>query len=146
MIKNLRRRKSLINMEQIMSETKAEEKLINIFSSHIGKENAISEYDLFKDFFNYNMDQVTDYQYYFYADVIKKFLKFLRHTGSLFVISEYRNYYVLSNESELEVYHKQLKKQIQNLELAYEKAQAWVSEEQYLKIKKKKKILDYLTN
>ena len=107
-------------------ELHIKEKLKVIFSSHIGKENQISNVDLFEAVYGFDPSQTSTFQREFFWNVLKKILRHMRKDEELFVIIGTISSYVLKTQEEYGLFRKSTNRHIHSLEVLKVKAKRWV--------------------
>jgi hypothetical protein len=121
--------------ELVMTLKQVEKKLFIIFKKHIGKENSISQYDLFLEVYQIKPEEVEIFKRYFWWNVLKDCLRKLRNEGKLFVVSKQSSgLYVLSTKDELLSYERRIDTIINGLYKVKTKAKKWVNEKRFKKL------------
>lgn len=148
-------RKALIESEklkflkgQVTNPKNVAKLLLVIFKKHIGIENEITREELFKKV--YETDFEYNYENFYKYDVILKAMHFLRRYTNCFIasrnIQSTYSFFVISSESELQMYSSKIKRAVRALNNMNRRATKAV-EEQWHKQKwvlpKPKRYLDY---
>ena len=126
---------SLTQDEAIQSIHDIRVKLIKVFRSHIGLENAITPVQLFQEVFRVDPDSVNVFQRNYWWGIIERVLRQLRSEETLFVINKRVKLFVLRSQDELTLYKKGVDAHIENLKGMKVKADRWISEEKWRDIK-----------
>ncbi|HEY5631647.1 MAG TPA: hypothetical protein VIR31_05930 [Nitrososphaeraceae archaeon] len=108
-----------------------EKKLIKIFKYHIGKDNAISQRELFEKITGKEPDSIDVFKRAYLWNFIKATLSRLRSSEVLFVVSDSHNFYVLSNMEEYKTFERKVDNLIEGLKDTKNKARRWVEEGKY---------------
>lgn len=123
------------NEEEIHQDIdKIETAIFKVFSTHIGKENAITSYDLFKEIYKVYPEEVDVFQRAYLWEIIKNFLMKYRSMESLFVVNNGYSFYVLKTREEASVFKGKADRMIDGLQKQKIKADRWVTEEKWRKI------------
>jgi hypothetical protein len=101
-------------------------KLFEIFRNHIGKENAISSFDLFKEIYNTDPSLLDVFQRNYLWSIIKVMLSGMRSREELFVVSNASKLFVLKDKNELTAFKQKMDRVIDSIEDTKIKAQKWV--------------------
>ena len=125
----------LSNDEVLKTKSEIIKRIIYIMKNHIGKENAISQYELFYKVFNIDPYSLDIYKREYYWNVISKRLSELRSSNVLFVINKSHILYVLKHENELKEYKERIDATISALEKSKEFAKEWVREKKWEALK-----------
>lgn len=114
-------------LEDIM-KTLAEirKELFRIFKNHIGRENAISPYELFYEVFGVKADTLDLYTRNYWYLVLKRVITTLRREGDIFIINNGYHLFVLRSEEELDKFKKRTDRHIKALEEVKTKAEEWI--------------------
>lgn len=108
-----------------------EEKLRKIFKYHIGKENAISAYDLFFQVWGKRPDSLNVFEKAYLWNTIRNILNKLRSVSELFVVNNGYEYYVLKTMNEYEEYAAKVDRLITGLKESKGRALSWVKRRVY---------------
>jgi hypothetical protein len=117
---------SLTPEELIKSGKELREKLKKVFSKHIGKENALSPWEIFEQVLEVNPEQLDIFQRMYWWGIIKSILKQMRHSEELFTIVTTSRVFVLQTREEADRYKGGLDRHITALDNLKIKADKWV--------------------
>jgi hypothetical protein len=109
-------------------------KIFEIFRYHIGKANAINSYDLFKEIFSVEPEEVDLFQRSYLWNIIKMLLAKMRTNGELFTVNNGLNYYVLQTHEEAKKFKTKCNALIKAFKGMKKKADRWVYEEKWRNI------------
>lgn len=145
--KQKRRRKKklkllLINYEQLSREEilatlmEIRENLKLHFRWHLGEEEPTSPAEIFEKVLRINPQEMDTYKREYWWNVLKKVMSGLRKDGELFIIHRGHQYFVLRTQEEANYYKNQIKKMITGMHESMKKADAWVREEKWKKVRR----------
>jgi hypothetical protein len=121
-----------VEREEIIKTIKEiREKLIKIFRSHIGKENAINPVELFEQVYNVNPFIIDIYKREYWYNILKAVIRQLKKENSCFVVITQQKLYVLHTEEELLAYKKKSDNHIKNIEDDKTRAEKWIKDKGY---------------
>lgn len=109
-------------------------RIFEIFRYHIGKANAINSYDLFKEIFSVEPEEVDLFQRSYLWNIIKMLLTKMRANGELFIVSTSQAYYVLQTHEEAKYFKKRCDTLIKAFKEVKKKADKWVTDEKWRNI------------
>lgn len=109
-------------------------KLKSVFRNHIGKEQSISQRDLFEKVYNVDLEYYDSSKIYwiaFWWDILKRTIRELRRTEECFIVCNHTRYYVLETEQELKEFKQMVDKDIKALNETKLKAERWVKNRKF---------------
>jgi hypothetical protein len=109
-------------------------KIKEMFRYHIGKENAITPYELFYSIFGINPQMVSIFEREYFWNIIKNIMRELRKTETVFIINTGQKLFVLKSNEELQGYKKKIDRHIEDLKVVKKKAIDWVEKEKWKRI------------
>lgn len=121
-----------LTREEILTELNViRTKLKKIFKNHIGKENFITPYDLFKQVFDTDPHYMDVFKRGYWWNIIKASIRVLRNQGDAFIINNGKQLYVLKTEEELKIYKKRVDNDIKHLKTSKKIATEWVMKKKW---------------
>lgn len=113
------------------SEDDIKQKIISLFRNHIGKENAITPYELFYSVYGINPQLISIFEREFFWNVIKRISRELRKSETCFIVNKGNKLFVLKSEEELESYKKSIDRHVEDLKNVKIKAIRWVKNKKW---------------
>ena len=115
--------------ELLRTKKEIKEQLRIIFKYHIGKEQAISRFEIFEEILKTNPYRMDIYRRHYWWKLIERCIKEMKE--ECFVTRKGSSYFVLKNEEELAYYLKMTKRMIGNIRESQTKASSWVKNKKW---------------
>lgn len=116
--------------DAVATVTVIRERLKAEFRRHIGKDNAITPYDLYVAVMKEHPEMQDVYQRTYWWNVIRKIMQKLRAENDVFIVAKGAGtgYYVLQTSPEAEEYAKRMDMEIRNFRNSKLRAYEWVKD------------------
>lgn len=118
--------------EILSTEAVLYSRLLNKMRYHLGKENAISIRELFKDILNIDPINLDIYRVQFWYNIIKKLISHARKSNECFIINNGSVIYVLHTTEEALKFNSKIDRTIKGLEELKSNALKWVEGKKYI--------------
>jgi hypothetical protein len=124
-----------LTREEILVElTEIRKALKKIFKNHIGEENFITPYQLFKEVFGIDPTYIDVFKRGYWWNILKNSLRVLRNNDDAFIINTGRKLYVLKTKGELIKFEDRCDREIENIKNVKIKANDWVKKRKWSRL------------
>jgi len=109
-------------------------RLLLVFKNHIGRENAITPFDLFYSVYRVNPQSIDIYRRGYLWIILRRIIKEMRKDKTIFIVNEKTRLYVLKTVEECYKLKNGIDRHIENLKGIKAYADEWIREEKWRKL------------